>query len=567
MNYTSERNNQILVGLLKYHGIKKVIISPGANNVSFAASIQSDSFFEVYSCVDERSAAYIACGMSAESGEPVVISCTGATASRNYLPALTEAYYRHLPILAVTSTMPIVRIGHNFPQCIDRTNVINDVAKLSVQVPIIKDSEDEWICNVRINKAILELKHRVSGPVHINLETKQEGTFDVVDIKDLKPIERIYLNDSFPELKGKIAIFVGAHQKWNDELTKSVELFCEKYNAVVWYDHTSNYKGKYKCLGGLTARQIGYNSINFKMDILIHIGDISGAYYKLKPKQVWRISNDGELCDNFKALRYVFEMEELDFFRHINKCKEGIYSDMNYYKECQEEYKDLLNKIPLLPFSNISVAKEMAERIPENSVLHFGILNSLRSWNYFNISDTVLGYANTGGFGIDGCVSSMMGAAIVNPHKLYFGIVGDLAFFYDMNVMGNRHFPNNMRLLIINNGRGQEFRNYGHRASQFGNETDLYIAAAGHYGEKSKELVRDYVKNLGFEYLTACNENELSKNLDIFLDGSDRKKPIVFEVFTDTNNETEAGRIVSNLGATVGLEAKQVLKKILKVKK
>lgn len=44
-----------------------------------------DSWFEMYSSVDERSAAYMACGMAAESGEVVVLSCTGATASRNYV--------------------------------------------------------------------------------------------------------------------------------------------------------------------------------------------------------------------------------------------------------------------------------------------------------------------------------------------------------------------------------------------------------------------------------------------------------------------------------------------------
>lgn len=71
--------------------------------MTFIGSIQNDSWFEIYSSVDERSAAYLACGLAAETGEPVVISCTGATASRNYMPGLTEAYYRKLPVLAITS--------------------------------------------------------------------------------------------------------------------------------------------------------------------------------------------------------------------------------------------------------------------------------------------------------------------------------------------------------------------------------------------------------------------------------------------------------------------------------
>ena len=94
--YSAERNVQILVSLLKQHGIKKIIASPGTTNMPFVASVQYDKWFDVISCVDERSAAYMACGLAAESGEPVVITCTGATASRDYFPAITEAHYRCL---------------------------------------------------------------------------------------------------------------------------------------------------------------------------------------------------------------------------------------------------------------------------------------------------------------------------------------------------------------------------------------------------------------------------------------------------------------------------------------
>lgn len=92
-------------------------------------SVQQDSFFEIYSCVDERSAAYMACGLAAEIMQPVVLSCTGATASRNYFPALTEAYYRKLPILAVTSTQEESKIGQLIPQVIDRSIQPADTVK------------------------------------------------------------------------------------------------------------------------------------------------------------------------------------------------------------------------------------------------------------------------------------------------------------------------------------------------------------------------------------------------------------------------------------------------------
>lgn len=102
-HYTTESNVQIIVSLLKAHGIHLAVASPGTTNMCLVGSLQNDPYFTVYSSVDERSAAYMACGLSEQTGESVVLSCTGATASRNYYPGLTEAYYKKLPVIAITS--------------------------------------------------------------------------------------------------------------------------------------------------------------------------------------------------------------------------------------------------------------------------------------------------------------------------------------------------------------------------------------------------------------------------------------------------------------------------------
>ena len=178
-HYTDERNVQIVIALLKAHGIRRVIASPGTTNMTFVVSVQNDPWFQLWSSVDERSAAYLACGMAAETGEPVVISCTGATASRNYLPGLTEAYYRKLPVLAITSTRGNHKIGHLIDQQIDRRNIPNDVSMESVTLPMVKDSEDEHICEIEANKAILALFLNGGGPAHINLYTRYSKNFSV----------------------------------------------------------------------------------------------------------------------------------------------------------------------------------------------------------------------------------------------------------------------------------------------------------------------------------------------------------------------------------------------------
>lgn len=561
MGYTSERNNQIVIALLKYHGIKKIIISPGATNVSLVASFQSDSFFELYSSVDERSAAYLACGLSEESGEPVALSCTGATASRNYFPGLTEAYYRKLPILAITSTMPIDRIGHNNPQVIDRTNVTNDVAKNSYYIPMVDNPEDEWSCTVKVNEAILELTHNGNGPVHMNVETRQSGTFDVKKIDYVNPIDRIIGKDIFPDIEHKhIAVFVGAHPKWNEKLTEKVNAFCEQYNAIVIGDHTSNYKGPYSVPSSLITNQRKEKEQFRDFDLMIHLGNMSGAYLGIVPKEVWRVNLDGKICDTYRTLRYVFEMGEEEFFSHYIKNDE--IKDTSYFQEWEKEYCFLYNNIGDIPFSNVWIAKKISTELPEKSILHLGILNSLRSWNYFKIPKSVLAYCNTGGFGIDGIISSALGAALATD-KLVYCVLGDLAFFYDMNSIGNRYLKNNLRILVINNGHGQEFRTYGHRAAQFGEDTDKYIAAAGHYGNKSKNLIKHYAEDLGFKYLTADSKDSFDAVYNYFLANEDVGSPILFEVFTDNENETEATKIITGLNGEPVTGAKQIAKQIL----
>lgn len=559
---TSERNHQIVIMLLKHHGIKKIVSSPGATNVSFIASIQNDPYFEIYSSVDERSACYMACGLAIESGEPVVLSCTGATASRNYLPGLTEAFYRKIPVIALTSSQPLCRIGHNFPQVIDRTNVINDVAKISVNANVVKDIEDEWECCISVNKALLELTRGGGGPVHINLETSQGSKFIDEDIKPVQVINRIGLYDKMPILnKTKIVIFVGAHVVFDEMYIKVIESFCEKYNAVVVGDHTSNYKGKYFVQGSVITSQKEYRAKCLDIDLMIHLGCISGSYMNFSPKEVWRVDEDGEICDTFKALRYVFEMPGRVFFERI--CANKSENNTSYAEEWKNEYDMLISKMPELPYSNMWIASQTHNKLPKDSVLHFGILNSLRSWNYFEIDKSIYSYCNTGGFGIDGCISTVLGASLANNNKLYYLVLGDLAFFYDMNAIGNRHLGNNLRILVVNNGHGQEFRNYGFRANQFGEDTEKYIAASGHFGNKSTSLIKNYAENLGFEYFAVANKDDYIKVIDKFTNPMIGDKPMIVEAFTESTDETEAHKLLSTLVTSTKSGAKKIVKNIL----
>lgn len=544
--YTTERNVQIVLSLLKANGIKKVVASAGTTNYTFVASLQYDPWFEVYSSVDERSAAYMACGLAAESGEPVVLTCTGSTASRNYLPGLTEAYYRKLPVLAITSHQGTDRIGHLIFQNIDRRNVPNDVAKLSVELPVVKDERDEAYVTMEANKAILELRRNGGGPVHINMFTTYSRDFSVKELPPVRAMRRIQAWDTMPEMpKGNICVYVGSHVHFTKEQTEAVDRFCATHDAIVICDHTSGYYGKYHLLPTLAQFQ-KVETLFETFDLMVHIGEISAATFAgtVPVKEIWRVSEDGELRDPFKKLTTVFQMSELSFFNHYSNEKGNKHRNIDKYTELFDE---IYNHIPELPFSNIWTASQLSKRLPKGSLFHISASNSRRCWNMFHLPEGVQCTSNVGCCGIDGCTSSMIGSSLASPNRLCYLVTGDLAFFYDLNSLGNRHVGRNIRIILINNAVGAEFKLSAHPCYAFGEEADKYMAAAGHFGAKSPVLVKHYCEDLGFQYLSATNKEEFLAALDTFTTPEITDKPMILEVFTTHENENEALGLMTSI--------------------
>lgn len=538
--YSNNKNVLMLLSLMKQHKIKKVIASPGTTNIAVVGSMQHDNDFEMYSAADERSAAYMACGLAAESGEPVAVICTGATASRNYLPALTEAYYRKLPILVIAGSHGEENIGHLHAQVIDRTQAPKDTVVYSAFINSVTGKNIEWYNRVEINKSLIKLRQHGGGPVLINLFAGASESFGTDELPQTRAIKLCsYVDEELSMPNGRIAIFIGSHAQMPQTLQNTIDSFCASWNAVVFCDHTSGYQGKYQVNFTLVNGQLYSTSDLLNIDLLIHIGEVSGDTYttgRLKPKDVWRVSPDGEVRDLFKKLSTVFEMEEQFFFTQYTAKSKG---DDSYLHVCNKLYEEAFEKLPEFGFGNLYVAKKIAPRLPARSVIHFGIYNSLRTWNMFRFDPSIQASCNVGGFGIDGSCSTIIGASFADRNRLHFLCVGDLAFFYDLNAMGNRHVDNNVRIILINNGRGVEFRKKDHPGYRFGKDADLYMAAAGHYGCQSKDLVKHYATDLGFDYLAASTKEEFDEVVERFLIPSLTEKPMLLEVFTDYEDDVD----------------------------
>lgn len=74
-----------------------------------------------------------------------------------------------------------------------------------------------------------------------------------------------------------------------------------------------------------------------------------------------------------------------------------------------------------------------------------------------------------------------------------------------------------------------------------------YCAAEGHFGAKSTKLIKDFVENLGFEYMSAASKEEYLVKMKHFTDKTANSKSILFEVFTDCESEALARETIQTI--------------------
>mgnify|MGYP001392073795 FL=1 len=86
-----------------------------------------------------------------------------------------------------------------------------------------------------------------------------------------------------------------------------------------------------------------------------------------------------------------------------------------------------------------------------------------------------------------------------------------------------------------------------HHCNVFGDDADKYMAAAGHFGNKSPLLVKHYAEDLGFHYLSATTKEEFMTALSNFTNPQLSDHSMILEVFTDSKDESEALYLMSHI--------------------
>ena len=449
---------QELVALMLAHGITKAVLCPGSRNSPIVTTLANQAEMECRSVTDERSAGFVALGWAQQAKSPVAVVVTSGSAILNLHPAVAEAFYRNTPLLVISADRPAAWIGQNDGQTLPQPGVFNNLVRFSAQVP----EDNAWHANRFINEALLELKHRSGGPVHLNIPLS-EPLFGMVEtelpaVRVIQRTEAARMNaDEEEALLQEVSalprrlILLGQQDSPSPLLAR---LASEKQFAIVG-EYIANAPFADCCRPDTLLSAAP--AANWSPDLLITCGGdiISKRLKKLlrthPPKAHWHLSADGTVVDSFCALTRVLEGDADEFWDLLDAFAEE--GDETYRARWQ-------SKPAILPeheYSGMKIVGELMANLPEGCVLHLGNSSAVRYAQLFPLPEGVHVECNRGVNGIEGSVSTAAGYAMAEPDKMHYLILGDLSIFYDLTgLLQAQHCPN-LRILLLNNQEGGIF--------------------------------------------------------------------------------------------------------------
>jgi 2-succinyl-5-enolpyruvyl-6-hydroxy-3-cyclohexene-1-carboxylate synthase len=157
-----------LVDALVRGGMRHACVSPGSRSTALALALARHPSVTTYVHLDERSAAFFAVGLAKASDEPVAIACTSGTATAEFLPAVVEASQSRTPLVVLTADRPPGLRGTGANQTIDQTELYGAYARAYLEPPVPEAADDAAAWRDTGIRAITAALAEPRGPVHVN---------------------------------------------------------------------------------------------------------------------------------------------------------------------------------------------------------------------------------------------------------------------------------------------------------------------------------------------------------------------------------------------------------------
>lgn len=534
MENTSKKSARMLAALLSKHGVGDAVVSPGSRNAPLLVALERQVGIDTHVVIDERSAAFIALGMSTATRKPVALVCTSGTAPLNYAPAVAEAFYRQVPLIVITADRPEEWIDQDDSQTIVQPGIYSNFIKGTYDIPT--DSEDagrQWMIERKINEALLLAKTSPSGPVHINVRLDEPlGLLEDVEPEEFKAVRTVRaIGDTlrFENLCGNIMIVVGFN---NDPSIDKVlnELSCRP-NVVVLHEAQSNINGK-EFIPNIdaTLKQLGDSAP--APDIVISLGGsltsrkIKSYLRGLRQLRHWSIGRRAVLTDCFRHIEQVIDSDAATALETIVGLlpSDGAASE---FKQCwiNASRKAMTGAIEFAksaPWSDFKAMSFIIPSLPLGWNLQLSNGTAVRYTQLFDYGQLGPIHCNRGVSGIDGCTSTAIGFAAKSKEPTVL-ITGDMSMQYDIGALATTFITNDFKIIVLNNGGGGIFR---------------FISSTRHLPELERCFAADVrlplhelSKAYGFRYFRADDSESLRPQFEAMLKWS--VTPCILDVATD----------------------------------
>lgn len=457
--------------------------------------------------VDERSAAFVALGMAARSGEPVAICCTSGSALLNYAPALAEAFYRHVPLIAVSADRPSEWIDQADSQTMRQRGALSSVTKKCVDIAV---DVSEVVSDRLVNEAVLSALQEPRGPVHINVQLAPPlGRTEKAEVRprvirmmeprgDLRYEQVRALGE---ELNGRRILIVAGGCAPSPRLHRALGRMASMPDVVVTGEPTSNLhvRGLVGDVDSLLASVTDDVAGSFYPDVVVSFG-LPVVSMRLKswlraaPEAMehWALGYDSLTADTFRHLTMRINTDPAVFLSQLaGALKSGAtnYRDSvaGAYLSAVGRRNDLLGRMPWADFMAVGRLLRLAGRKGWDVELSNGM--TVRYAALFDNSGIHRMSANRGISGIEGSTSTAVGAALASQHSTLL-ITGDTSAFYDIAGLASTDLPSGFRIAIIDNGGGNIFRIVANTRSL--DEREQFLACHKPVGVSWADVARSY---------------------------------------------------------------------------
>ncbi|MGP3562478.1 2-succinyl-5-enolpyruvyl-6-hydroxy-3-cyclohexene-1-carboxylic-acid synthase [Geobacillus sp. BK01] len=496
-------------------GVTEAVISPGSRSTPLAMAMAKHRGLRFSVHIDERSAAFFALGMAKAKQRPVALVCTSGTAAANYLPAVVEAHYSRVPLVVLTADRPHELRDMGAPQAIDQLHLYGRYAKWFVDLALPEETDQMLgYAQAMAARAAGVAAAAPAGPVHVNLPFREPLVPEINDdvwehVRALRRAPRVVngrptVSDEsaaalYEELAAAKRGLIVCGPLDQPGFAEAVTALARALDFPILADPLSQLRAgshdKTYVIDSYDAI-LKDEAIASKLvpDVVLRFGAMPVS----KPLLLWLkrhrsirqiVVDDGGWLDPTLSAASIVQSDETALCRQLldtaePKRKESAWSMT--WREINDIARTLLRQhLPKDEWFEGTVFVELAELLPPGASLFVGNSMPIRDADtFFWSTDKPLRVlANRGANGIDGVVSSALGASTAaRPLVL---VIGDLSFYHDLNglLAAKMHGLQATIVLLNNNGGGifsflPQARHEGPFETLFGTPTDLSFSHA-----------------------------------------------------------------------------------------